>query len=130
MREAPDRHRDHVCSPLAAGVDGARLFDAQRIDGLHDRRSDRAGRCRHRALLLFAISDDRFRGDMRDALAARGADDRMDLAGAVARLPDWSSISASADSRCGLALAPLPISRASGVTRLRLQIALPVHRLS
>ena len=62
----------------------------------------------------------------RDALAARGADDRMDLAGAVARLPDWSSVSAS-DSRCGLALAPLPLWRASGVTRLLVQIALPVH---
>ena len=118
MREAPDRHRDHVCSPLAAGVDGARLFDAQGIDGLHDRRSDRAGRCRHRALLLFTISDDRFRGDMRDAL---------DLAGAIAWLPDWSSVSARADSRCGLALAPLPLWRASRVTRLLVQIALPVH---
>ena len=127
MREAPDRHRDHVCSPLAAGVDGARLFDAQGIDGLHDRRSDRAGRCRHRALLLFTISDDRFRGDMCDALAARGADDRMDLAGAIAWLPDWSSVSARADSRCGLALAPLPLWRASRVTRLLVQIALPVH---
>jgi hypothetical protein len=81
LRAAPDRHRDHVCSPLAVGVDGARLSDAQGIDGLHDRRSDRACGDRYRALLLFEISQDRFRVDIGDAVVGCGADDRMDLAG-------------------------------------------------
>jgi hypothetical protein len=75
MRAAPDRHRDNVCGPVAVGVDGARSFDAERIDSLHDRSSDRAGGYRHRALLLFAVSQDRFCVDIRHALAGCDADD-------------------------------------------------------
>ena len=113
MRAAPDRHRDYVCSPVAVGVDGARSFDAERIDGLHDRSSDRAGGYRHRALLLFAVSQNRFRADIRHALAGCGADDRMDLAGAIAQFPDRRGTSAGVDSRRDLALVPLSLGRAS-----------------
>ena len=116
MRAPPDRRRHHVCSPLAVGVDGARLSDAQGIDGLHDRRSDRACGDRYRALLLFEISQDRFRVDIGDAVVGCGADDRMDLAGAVARFPDWCGSSAGVDRRRNLALAPLPLAQAFGLT--------------
>ena len=83
MRAAPDRHRDHVCSPLAVRVDGARPPDAQGIDGLHDRRGDCAGGDRYRPLLLFAIPHDRFRIDIGDTLVDCGVDHRLDLASAV-----------------------------------------------
>ena len=83
MRAPPDRHRHHVCSPLAVRVDGARLFDAQGIDGLHDRRGDRAGGDRYRTFLLFAIPHDRFCIDIGDTLVDCGVDHRVDLAGAV-----------------------------------------------
>jgi hypothetical protein len=83
MPAKPDRRRDHVRSPLALRVNGGRSSDAQRIDDLHDRRS--AGGGRHWALLLFAISQDRFRGDICDALAGGGSGNRMHLAGAAAK---------------------------------------------
>src|SRR6202048_3968408 len=109
MRAAPDRYRDNVRSPVAVGVDGARSFDAERIDGLHDRSSDCASGYRHRALLLFAVSQNRFCVDICHALAGCGADDRMDLAGAVAQFPDWRGTCAGVDSRRDLALVPLSL---------------------
>ena len=117
MRAAPGRHRDHVCSPVAAGVDDARSSDAQGIDGLHDRGRDGAGGDRYRALLLSEISQDRFRGHLGHTLAGGGTDDRVDLAGAVAEFLDWRGTGAGADRRRDPALAPLPLARGSAEYR-------------
>jgi hypothetical protein len=68
---------------MAIGVDGDRHFDAQGIDGLHDRRRHGSDRDRDRALLLPAISDDRFHDDIRGVLAGGNDCDRMDIAEAV-----------------------------------------------
>src|SRR5665213_2055059 len=126
-RAAPDRHRHDVRSPLAVGVNGARLFDAQGIDSLHDRRGDRAGGDRHGALLLFAIPPDRFRIDIGNTLVGRGADHRVDLAGAVAWLLGWRGIGAGINSGSNLALAPLPVEQASGLTKLLSAEVPPPH---
>ena len=52
MRAASDRHRGHVFGPLAVGLNGRRYFDAQGIDGLPDRRSNRSSGLRYCDLLL------------------------------------------------------------------------------
>jgi hypothetical protein len=109
LRAPPDRHRRHVCSPLVVRVDGARLSDAQGIDGLHDRRGDRARGDRYSAFLLFAISHHRFRLDPGDALAGSGVDDRVDFAGAATGLFDRRGIGASIDRGSHPALAQLPL---------------------
>ena len=46
----------------------------------------------------------------------RGADDRVDLAGAAAWFPDWRGIGAGLDRGCHPALAPLPLAQAFGLT--------------
>ena len=123
MRAAPDRHRDHVRSPLAVGVDGARLSDAEGIDGLHDRGRDRAGGDRHRTLLLFAIPHDRFRIDIGDTLVDCGVDHRVDLAGAVTWFYDWRGISTGIGSGSNFALASLPLAPAFRLTNYVRQLA-------
>jgi hypothetical protein len=128
MCAPPDRHRDHVCSPLAAGVDGARLFDAQGIDGLHDRGGDRAGGDRYRALLLFAIPHDRFRIDIGDTLVDCGVDDRVDLAGAVTWFYDWCGVGTGINSGSNFALASLPLAPAFRLTDYVRQLALPLSK--
>ena len=90
---------------------GDRHFDAQGIDGLHDRRRHGSDRDRDRALLLPAISDDRFHDDIRGVLAGSGDCDRMDIAEAVAGLHHCWGIGTGRDHRCGPALAPLSFQR-------------------
>jgi hypothetical protein len=128
MRAPPDRHRDHVCGPLAVRVDGARSSDPQGVDGLHDRRGDRAGGDRHRTLLLFAIPHDRFRIDIGDTLVDCGADHRVDLAGAVTRFHDWRGIGTGIGGGRNLALASLPLAPAFRLTNQVRQLALPLPK--
>ena len=126
MRAPPDRRRHHVCSPLAVGVDGARLSDAQGINGLHDRRGDSAGGDRYSTCLLFAIPHHRFRIDTGDALADCGVDNRVDLAGAVTWFYDRRGSSAGFNSGSDFALASLPLAPAFGLTNYVRQLALPL----
>ena len=128
MRAPPDRHRHHVCSPLAVRVDGARLFDAQGIDGLHDRRGDRAGGDRYSTFLLFAIPHDRFRIDIDDTLVDCGVDDRVDFTGAVAWFYGWCGVSTGIDSGSDFALASLPLAPAFRLTNYVRQLALPLPK--
>ncbi|MDX6462217.1 MAG: hypothetical protein QOE55_5914 [Acidobacteriaceae bacterium] len=123
MRAPPDRHRHHVCGPLAVGVDGARPFDAQGIDGLHDRRGDRARGDRYSTFLLFAIPHDRFRIDIGDTLVDCGVDNRVDLAGAVTWFYDWRGISTGINSGSNFALASLPLAPAFRLTNYVRQLA-------
>jgi hypothetical protein len=66
---------------------------------------------RDRALLLPAISDDRFHDDIRGVLAGGSARDRMDIAEAVAGLHHRWGVATGLDRRCGPALAPLSFRR-------------------
>ena len=115
-RAPPDRHCHHVCGPLAVGVDGARPFDAQGIDGLHDRRSDRAGGDWYGTCLLFAIPHDRFRIDIGDTLVDCGVDSRVDLAGAVTRFYDRRGIGTGTGRGSNFALGSLPLAATFGLT--------------
>ena len=128
MRAPPDRRRHHVCSPLAVRVDGARLFDAQGIDGLHDRRGDRAGGDRYSTFLLFAIPHDRFRIDIGDPLVDCGVDHRVDLAGAATWFYDWRGICAGISGGSNFALASLPLAPAFRLTNYVRQLALPLPK--
>lgn len=128
MRAPPDRRRHHVCSPLAVGVDGARLCDAQGIDGLHDRRGDSAGGDQYSTFLLFAIPHDRFRIDIGDTLVDCGVDDRVDLAGAATWFYDRRGSSTGFNSGSDSALASLPLASAFGLTNYVGQLALALPK--
>jgi hypothetical protein len=95
---------------LAVGVDRARPFDARGIDGLQDRRSDRARGDWYGTCLLFAIPHDRFRIDIGDTLVDCGVDSRVDLAGAVTRFYDRGGIGTGIGSGSNFALGSLPLA--------------------
>ena len=107
MRAASDRHRGHVFGPLAVGLNGRRYFDAQGIDGLPDRRSNRSSGLRYCDLLLASSPQGRFRDDNYGALAGRIDGDRINFTSATARLHDPRRVGPADDRRRSAALASL-----------------------
>ena len=113
MRAASGRHRGHVFGPLAVGLNGRRYFDAQRIDGLPDRCSNRSSGLRYCDLLLASSPQGRFRDDNYGALAGRIDGDRINFTSATARLHDPRCVGPADDRRRSAALASLPAASTS-----------------